>query len=92
MKPTNADFILSSILVMFFLLCLAYVGPAIDDHSGENAVAAEAAKQQRQQKRFALAAARICGSENAVARPTGREGEIVCVTKRGFITRTTGML
>lgn len=93
MTSTKAnELILSGILVMFFAFYLAYVGPSIDDNSAESAAADEAIQQQRQQERFALATARICASENAIGRPTGREGEIVCVTKRGFVTRTKGML
>lgn len=60
---------------------LAYVGPQIDDHSGESAAAKQAA-----QERLAKAAQKICGINAAWE----IKGDVLqCLTHRGFKTVLT---
>lgn len=79
------------LLVSVLAVLLAVVGPAIDDHSGESTAADDAIAQQKREEHVAAVSRKVCG-ENGALRPTDTEGSFVCVTKRGFVTRTKGIL
>lgn len=71
---------------------LGWFGPAIDDHSTERAQAdalADAIKTEAADARFERAAREICG-QNATWKHGDRPGSIICMTRRGHVTRTRG--
>ena len=84
----------SIVLAGAFAALLGWFGPSIDDHSDERAQAdslADAIKSEAAEDRFERAARQICG-ENAGFKRGDRPGSIICMTKRGHITRTRGTL
>jgi len=79
----------TSALLVAAVLTLAWLGPALDDHSGEwqqaedlqDAINAAIAEQ-----RFAQAAQALCGPQAAWAQL--QDGSVQCSTKRGRPTIT----
>lgn len=68
---------------------LGWFGPSIDDHSTERAQAdalADAIKTEAADERFEKAARKACG-ENAAWKHADRPGSIICMTKRGYVTK-----
>jgi len=74
----------------FFLVSLAYLGPALDDNSAEHEVAKQELAKQRQEERFSTAAREICG-ENAGWTVT-QGNVLVCKTKRNHKTGKVAQL
>ena len=66
-------------MLVFCIVTLAYIGPAIDDHSGESA-ADDAIAQIRISERREAAARAVCG-QNAGYQYTG--ATLQCFTHRG---------
>ena len=76
--------LLNIALFAFFLVSLAYLGPALDDNSAEHEVAREELAKQNREERFATAAREICGQN---AGWTVTQGNVlVCKTKRNKST------
>jgi len=67
------------IMLVCFAGLLAIVGPALDDHSGEAAIA-----QQKRDARFDKAAREMCGQNAAWVKLD--QGTIQCLTHRGSKT------
>jgi hypothetical protein len=82
---TAGNVAILSVLAVFFVICLAYVGPNIDDHSAESAQAAEAIAQQRHEQRLTERGKAICG-EGAAWQIDGNT--LQCFTHRGRKTIT----
>lgn len=75
-------------------ISVALLAGTVEDHSDEHAQAAslaDAIKAEAQEFRRDRAARAICG-ENAGYRFTNKSNEIVCLTKRGHVTKTKGTL
>ena len=75
----------ASLILICFAGLLAFVGPALDDHSGEAAQADAATDQIKLGRRQAMAARAICG-ENAGYQFDGNT--LQCFTHRGAKTIT----
>ncbi len=76
------------LLAMATITLLAWLGPAIDDHSAEQAQAddLQAAQQQADaQRRYEAAVQNVCGPNAAWM--ALQDGAIQCTTKRGTPTR-----
>lgn len=69
--------------LLFLMTC---IGPVLDDSSAENIAAKQELASKRQQDRFERAAQEVCGP-NAAFRLTQRQGEVICLTKRGHKTK-----
>ena len=82
---TPAPVWLTPVLTIGMIVALCYVGPAIDDHSGEMATADAAINQIKRERKEAMAARAICG-ENAGYRFDGNTLQFL--TKRGAKTIT----
>lgn len=86
MKAMTAIF-----MALVIALVLGSFGPAIDQHTEATETAREAKKAAQQETRLEKAARAICG-DNAGFRLTNVPNEFQCVTKRGFVRATKGML
>ncbi|MFA7278949.1 MAG: hypothetical protein WC100_02535 [Sterolibacterium sp.] len=73
------------------ILALGVASWNLPDRSSEFGAADDAIKQQRLADHIADVSKTMCG-ENGTLRPTDTEGSFVCVTKRGYVTRTKGIL
>lgn len=81
------------LLALTVALALAWLGPALDDHSTEQAIAddlEQAAREEHRQERIAQAARKTCG-ENAGLIWLD-DTNFRCATKRGFALSTRGVL
>lgn len=80
------NFAINSGVLGLLVLLMAFVGPALDDNSAENIAAKQELASKHQQDRFERAAQEVCGP-NAAFRLTQRQGEVICMTKRGHKTK-----
>lgn len=79
----NGNVLMLVLLLLCFVGLLAFVGPALDDHSAERAQADslnDAVKAEQAKERFARAAAQTCGNAGWVE--VG-DGAIQCITRIG---------
>lgn len=79
-----------AVLLVFFFLLLAVVGPRLEDRSGDFFDVAMFEEDQRQQAFNTACAARarsLCGGDESSFRP-GRNGKTQCLDKRGRPTIT----
>ena len=76
---------ISGVIIAFFLLCLAWAGPGIDDNSAEATEADRAIAQLSRERKEAMAARAICG-DNAAYQFNGNT--LQCFTHRGAKTIT----
>ena len=84
-QSAAGNFVLPALILICFAGLLAFVGPALDDHSGEAAQADAATDQIKLGRRQAMAARAICG-ENAGYQFDGNT--LQCFTHRGAKTIT----
>ena len=82
---TAGNIALSGVAIAFFVLCLAWAGPGIDDNSAEATEADQAIAQLSRERKEAMAARAICG-DNAGYQFNG--SELQCFTHRGAKTIT----
>lgn len=73
------------LLLAVFIVLLAYVGPSLDDHSGEFGAADDAIAQHKREERLASIIKRVCG-DGAAGQLDGTT--LQCFTHKGRKTIT----
>ena len=86
---TAGNVALISVLVALFILLLAWIGPAIDDHSGD-AAAADAIQTAQARERYIVAAQKLCGINAGVIEQA--DGSMRCALHTGRKTARVAMV
>jgi hypothetical protein len=84
-ESARGNLVMLVVMLVCFAGLLAFVGPAIDDHSGETAQADAAIDQIKRENHIASVGKKVCG-ENAAWRMDG--ATLQCFTHRGAKTIT----